>query len=437
MEQQANGSLRLVISGVALAVSLALGTTVVAQSGNTPGQGQNVSQQGTSRAAQRGAESEAPAPTNIDVQTGKILNEAIELMNMENYTGAAAKIGTLKLDNLSPYERGKVEQIMFNIAYSQDKYEEARGHLQKAIDSGGLNVVEVDQARYQSAQLFMQEEKWKEGAAALEEWFKTATNPNSGGYYLLAVAYYQMEDFNRAMAPAKKAVELMDPAKPNESWLSMLSALYLQREQYKEAVPVLQQLITAAPDKKTYWMQLSSIYGQMEDYPNALAIMQLANNVGLVTEDSEVRRLADLLLFNDVPYRGAQVLEGAIEKKVVTLDDKLYEKLANCWIAAGEFDKSISPLQRAAELSSNGDLFVRLGEVQVQREDFDAAIAAIQRGVDKGQLKDPGNAQLMLGIAHYSQKDYAAARPFFERARQSDKHRQIANSYLEAIRAQG
>jgi tetratricopeptide (TPR) repeat protein len=283
----------------------------------------------------------------------------------------------------------------------------------------------------------MQEEKWREGAAALEEWFKTATNPNSAAYYLLAVAYYQQEDFNRALAPAKKAVELMDQAKPNESWLSMLSALYLQREEYKEAIPVLQQLIAAAPDKKTYWMQLSSVYGQMEDYANALGIMQLAHNVGLVTEDSEVRRLADLLLFNDVPYRGAQVLESAIEKKIVNLDDKLYEKLANCWIAAGEYDKSIAPLQRAAEMSSSGDTFIRLGEVQVQREDWPAAIAAIQRGVDKGQLRDPGNAQLMLGIAHYSQKNFDQARPFFERARQSDRHRQIAESYLQAIRAQG
>ncbi len=339
---------------------------------------------------------------------------------------------------MSPYERGKVEQILFNISYSQEKYEEARGHLKSAIDSGGLNAVEIDSARYQSAQLFMQEEKWREGAAALEEWFKaTVTMPNSAAYYLLAVAYYQQEDFTRALAPAKKAVELMDKAKPNESWLSMLSALHLQREEYREAVPVLQQLVTAAPDKKTYWMQLSSVYGQMEDYSNALAIMQLANNVGLVTEDSEVRRLADLLLFNDVPYRGAQVLEAAIEKKIVNVDDKLYEKLANCWIAAHEYDKSVPPLQRAAELAPTGDTFVRLGEVQVQREDWAAAIAALQRGVDKGQLKDPGSAQLMLGIAHYSQKNYEDAVPFFNRARQSDKHRQIADSYLQAIRAQG
>jgi tetratricopeptide (TPR) repeat protein len=437
MEQQANGSLRLVMTGIALALGLVVGGAALGQvrgaaEGTQPGQ------EGTSRAGARNGQEEAPATQNsIDAATGKALNEAIELLNMENYQGAAAKINTLNLEKLSPYERGTVERILFSISYAQEKFEEARGHLQKAIDSGGLNAQQIDEAKYQAAQLYMQEEKWKEGAAALEEWFKTATNPNSAAYYLLAVAYYQQEDFNRALAPAKKAVELMDKAKPNESWLSMLSALYLQREEYKEAVPVLQQLITAAPDKKTYWMQLSSIYGQMEDYANALAIMQLANNVGLVTEDSEVRRLADLLLFNDVPYRGAQTLESAIEKKIVNLDDKLYEKLANCWIAAGEYDRAIPPLTRAAEMASSGDAFIRLGEVQVQREDWPAAIAAVQRGVEKGQLKDPGNAQLMLGIAHYSQKEFAAARPFFERARQSDKHRQIADSYLQAIKAQG
>jgi len=213
-------------------------------------------------------------------------------------------------------------------------------------------------------------------------------------------------------------------------------ALYLQREEYREAIPVLEQLITAAPDKKLYWTQLSQVYVQIADYANGLAVMQLANLAGLVTEDAELRRLADLLLFNDVPYRCGQVLETGIEKNIVTLDEKLYEKLSNCWIAAGELDKSVAPLQRAAELAPSGDTFVRLGELQGQRDDWPAAIAAIQRGVDKGQLKDPGNAQLWLGIAHYSQKNFEAAIPFFERARQSDKHRAMADNYLQAIRAQ-
>ena len=411
-----------VISGLALATGLWVSATALAQGGRVD-------------AEEREAAAQAQA-TNIDAQTGKILNEAIELMNADDYAGAALKISTLQLDRLSPYERGRVEQILTNIAVEQEKYEEAREHLQKAIDSGGLNAVEIDQARYQNAVLYIQEEKWREGAAAIEEWFKTATNANSAAYYLLAAAYYQLEDLARALPPAKKAVELMDPAKPNESWLGMLLALHLQREEYREAIPVLEQLITAAPDKKLYWTQLSQVYVQIEDYANGLAVMQLANLAGLVTEDSEVRRLADLLVFNGVPYRCGQVLEAGIEKKLVTLDEKLYEKLSNCWIAAGELDKSVAPLERAAELAPSGDTFVRLGELQGQRDDWPAAIAAIQRGVDKGQLKDPGNAQLWLGIAHYSQKNYEAAVPFFERARQSDKHRAMADNYLQAIRAQ-
>jgi hypothetical protein len=73
--------------------------------------------------------------------------------------------------------------------------------------------------------------------------------------------------------------------------------------------------------------------------------------------------------------------------------------------------------------------------VHVQRDDWTGAISAVERGVAKGQLKDPGNAQLMLGIAHYQKKEYGAARPFFERARQSERHRQLADSYLKAIQA--
>ena len=97
----------------------------------------------------------------------------------------------------------------------------------------------------------------------------------------------------------------------------------------------------------------------------------------------------------------------------------------------------MAPLQRAAELAPTGDAFVRLGEVHAQRRDWAAAIAAIRRGIDKGELRDPGNAQLWLGIAHYSEERYEAAVPFFERARQSDRHRNIADNYLQAIRSRG
>jgi len=410
----------------ALALSLFAGSTFAqsqSSSSSRAGQGQG-----------HGQNEGGNAPPGLDVATAKALNTAIEALNIEKYAEAQAAIGTLKLDKLSPYERSKVEQIMFNISYAQEKYDEAQQHLQKSIDAGGLNEQEVSQARYQFAQLYLTREKWKEGAAALEEWFKTAENPNSAAYYLLAVAYYQLEDFARALPPAQKTIELTD--KPQENWLQLLLALYLQREQYDQATPLLVKLVEAAPDKKNYWLQLSAVYGQVEDYKNALAVMQLAYGAGLLTEESEFQRLADLLLFNDVPYRGGQVLEKAIKDNKVQTNDKIYEKLANCWIAAGELDKAIEPLQKGGDLASSGDLLVRLGEVQIQRQDWGAAKASIERGINKGQLKDAAGAQLLMGIVLFNEKKLPEARTWFARAQQSPKQRGIAENYLKIIDAQ-
>ena len=375
----------------------------------------------------------APPPTS-DAATVKAFNAAIEAMNMGNYAEARAALAPLKVDKLSPYERSRLEQILLSISAAQEKYDEAREHLTNAIKAGGLSEQEISELRYQNAQLYMQEGKWKEGAATLEEWLKTAVNPNSAAYYLLAAAYYQIEDYDRALPPAKNAVELMTT--PQESWIGMLVALYVQREQYKDAIPLLKQLIELAPEKPAAWLQLSAVYGQLEDYANALAVMQLAYGAGLLSKDAEIRRLADLLLFEGIPYRCGQVLEAAIDSKTVNLDEKLYDKLANCWIAAGELDKALPPLARAADLSSSGDAFVRLAEVHVQRADWTAAQSALERGIGKGQLKDAANAHLLMGIVLYSQHKLAESRSWFERAQASERYRRTAKSYLQLIAAQ-
>jgi tetratricopeptide (TPR) repeat protein len=375
----------------------------------------------------------APAPS-IDAATGKILTEAIDALNADNYQAASAAIAKLSMDKLSPYERGRVEQILATIADSREDYPAAQGHLQAAINSGGLNEQEVSQASYQIAQLYLAQEKWREGAAAMEAWIRTATKPNSSAYYLLAVAYYQQELYKQALGPAQKAVDLAE--KPQESWIQLVLALHLQEENWNEAVPLLVRLINMHPAKKSYWVQLSSVYGQMEKYPQALAAMQLAYDNGLLTDSSEILRLVDLLLFNNVPYRCGTLLEEAIGKKSVKIDAKVYQKQSDCWIAAREYGKAIAPLGKAAQMSSTGDLFVRLGEVQIQRNEWADASDAISRGLGKGGLKDAAYAQLMLGISLFNQKKFAQAAESFQKAKSSGKQRKTAEGYLQLIKAQ-
>ena len=69
-------------------------------------------------------------------------------------------------------------------------------------------------------------------------------------------------------------------------------------------------------------------------------------------------------------------------------------------------------------------MFIRLGEVHLERKDWEAAKSAIERGMSKGELKDTGGAQLLMGIAFFNERKLADARPWFERAQKAEKHRQ-------------
>src|SRR3989338_1928278 len=92
--------------------------------------------------AQKKDEKKREAPM-VDEKTGKRLNEAIELINKDQYDAARKVLSEMKLDTLSPYERSRVEQIFATIDQSQEKYDSARTHFQAAVAAGGLNEQEL------------------------------------------------------------------------------------------------------------------------------------------------------------------------------------------------------------------------------------------------------------------------------------------------------
>ena len=385
--------------------------------------------------AQRGGNKDEDAPSQantIDQRTGENLTAAIEFINNDQPTEARAKLGELDLARLSPYEKSRVEQMLASLDMNEEKYASARTHLQAAIDSGGLNDQELSQSGYAIAQSWIPEEKWEEGAAALESWIKSAvTEVGSGPYYLLAVAYYQQDKFDEALPHARKAVELTNP--PQEGWLQMLQAILLQKEDYQGALVVLKQMVSLFPDKKVYWMQLSNVYATLEDFSNALAIMQFANYNGMVTEDAEIRRLGDMMMVQEMPFQAAELMEAAGENNQVQKDMKYYETLANSWIAAREYKKALPVLGEAARLADNGNTYIRIAEVNVQLSEWEAAAAALKSGLDKGGLRDESQAQLLMGMALYYQDKFSEARPYLERARSGANTKNTANGFLQLI----
>jgi tetratricopeptide (TPR) repeat protein len=360
---------------------------------------------------------------------------AFELYLAEKYKEAKAEIAKFNMDRLPPCARFELERVLASVEHELKNEKGAREHLERAIQFGEPTPEQQADLRFQIAQLWMGEEKWKEAIDSLDKWFALTPNPNSQAYYLRAICKYQLEDFKGALPDAEKAIEL-SAGNPQESWLQLLLALRIQREEYKLAIPLLEQLVSLSPGKKNYWLQLSSVHGQLGSYAEALVPLQLAYHAGLLTEDSELRRLAQLLIHVGIPFRATRILTQGLEKGVIKADVKYYELLGNSYITARDYGKALDPLRKGGEMSSDGKLYLRLAEVLVQREEWGPASDALRRAIDKGGLSNPGQAMLLMGIVQYNQKKSADARNWFQRASQHSTTRDQAEKWLSVLQQQ-
>jgi tetratricopeptide (TPR) repeat protein len=333
-------------------------------------------------------------------------------------------------DRLNPFERAYVYRLISVVQYGEGDYPGAVESLSKVLQEEVLFPEAENAIRFNIAQLYAAMQQWRNVVDTLHQWLRFTARPMPLAYYLLAVAHYQLDETDQAIASARQAVEIAPD--PEESWLQLLAALYAQQSDFENALPVLEELLMRFP-RKQYWVQLSLIYGARESYRNSLAVQQIAYQQGFLTEDAELNRLARSYLFSDLPHEAALVLEKGLEEKTIEPDAEAFELLANSWIQAREYDRALEPLRMAAELSEKGNLFVRLGQVFMQREDWGAAVEAFQRGIKKGELDHPGSVELLLGISFYNDHRVDWARSAFARARNYDATRKQADEWIEHI----
>lgn len=366
----------------------------------------------------------------IRARISRYLSAAAEEIDEEKPDEAEALLLKLNPKRMNPYERALVYRMLAFIAYGSAQQDKAIGYFEQVLGEEVLPLRDESKIRFSVAQLHAGLEHWQEAITWVDNWARYERNPDPVGFYLKAIAQYQLGDFDGAIASTHEAIERAGT--PRESWLRLLVALHSEKEDYEAAAPHLEELLLRFP-KKQYWVQLSLIYGAREDYNRSLAVQQMAYEQGYLDEDKDLRRLVRSYLYRDLPYPAAKVLDEALERGTVDPDVDAYKMLANSWIAAREYDRSLPPLQKAAVLAEDGNIFIRLAQVHMQREEWGKAAEMVEKAIEKGDLKDRGKADILLGIAHYNDNSPRRARSFFVRARQYDSSRVEADRWIKHL----
>jgi tetratricopeptide (TPR) repeat protein len=365
----------------------------------------------------------------VNSRIGRYLNAAMESQDEDPEEGLLL-IAKLNPKRLNAMERASVFRIEAMLNYAMGDMDATIEGFRKVLDEEIMPVRQDIALRFNVAQLLAGLYRWDDAIVALNDWFRWTPVPDPAAFYLLGIANYQLGNSALAIVNTQMALELAD--EPKEGWLQLLAALFIQSGDYANATPVFERLVVLFP-KKSYWVQLALIYGARDDYRASLAVQQVAYAQGFLTNDKELRRLARSYLYADLPHPAAVILEkglaeGAIEEKVRSL-----EMLANSWIAAREFEKSLPPLKLAAKVAENGNLYVRLGQVYLQREEWSLAAAGFEDALDKGDLKRPGNALLLRGIAYYNDNQSFRAKSSFIEATGHEKTQNEAEQWLDHL----
>ena len=366
------------------------------------------------------------------------LAEAQTLAEAKDYAGAAVILNDMIAEDgkraLNSYELANVYNLFAFLAYATEDYPQSLRYYEQVIAQPDIPLAMEINTRFTIAQLYFVQEKWQQGIDAMLVWFDLNEKPNAGAYVLLAQGYYQVKKYDLALENVETAISMHEGEGklPKEQWYNLARFLYFDKEDFDSALDVLNTLIIYYP-KKQYWVQASHLYGEKKEEQKQLALMEAAYEQGFLDRSSELVTMAYLYLNAEVPYYAGSVIEKGFKDELVDDKSKNYELGGSAWAQAREVAKSIPMMEKAAAKSDEGELYVRLGNVYLDGDQFAKAADSVNKGLKKGGVKRPDQARLVLGMAYFNLGEYNKARKAFRDAGKDDRSEKYAKQWIAYV----
>ncbi len=367
------------------------------------------------------AEAQAFAEAKQYVEAEAVLNDMLD--------------ATSKKSKLNRYELANVYNTYAYLRYAVEDYDGALDYYQKVIDQRPEIPLALEiNTLYTVAQLYFLQENWLKGIDTLNTWMSVTDTPSTNAYVLLANGYFQLKDYDKSLSNIQIAIDREESAGkvPKEQWYNLARFIHFDRDNFREALNVLELLIMYYP-KKQYWVQASHLYGEEKDEARQLALLEATYEQNLLDRSQDIVLISQLYLQAEVPYPAARAMEKGLADDIVEKESKNYELAGVAWRQAQEVTKSLPMLEAAASKSEKGELYARLGNVYLDVDKNKEAVEALKRGLDRGGVKRPDQARLALGMAYFNLGDFNAARRAFREARKDKRARSYADQWLKYI----
>lgn len=368
----------------------------------------------------------APAYAQSDAvraEVGKPLQQAAELLKANRAKDALAKLREAEaVPNKSPAEQLTIERMRGAAAARAGETSTAIKAFETVLASGKLGTAEQAQIASQLAYLHSQTKDWNK----TREWAQKAKQLGGNAAELdklLAYVNSQTGDFAAIARDAQASIDAAEKAgrRPEENDLLALADAQRRTGNNAGQMATLEKLVAYYP-KQEYW---AAVLSRIQSKPGfsgrlALDVDRLKRQTKTMDKAEEYVELAQLALQESQAAEAKAVLDEGFARGLLGKGAEAERQKRLLALATQRAADAPKALAEAEAEAKDGNALVRIGMGYSGVGQHDKAIALIQKGIAKGDLRNPEDARLHLGIAYLRAGNKAKAAEAFRSVKGTD-----------------
>jgi tetratricopeptide (TPR) repeat protein len=347
-----------------------------------------------------------------------------------------------KHSSMNSYEQAMMYNFYGFIHYAVENYDQAIVAFENVVQQQPIPETFEQATLFSLAQLHMMRGNFDKTILKIEQWdtIQNRLYPNTDmpakNLVLKAQAMYQKQDYAASSGYINAAVQQVETNdlgfQVDEQWYVLQRAVYFELKQPENVKNVLLKLVKNFEAPK-YWLQLAGMYAELGQEVKQLAVMEIAAQKSFVATGSDMFNLAQLYYYHQMPYKAATLMQKAMHEGKLPEDERNLTFLAQSWNLAKETQKAIPAMLAAAKLSETGELYAQLGQMYLNMDKWQQAIAASQQAIEKGGLRNGGMSHLVIGMAQFNVGEYNEALNQLAKAQEFDGSRGMAKQWSKFV----
>lgn len=367
----------------------------------------------------------------ISERVFKILDSGQELLDAGDIPAAREVLENGLQRKSTDYEQAQMLNMLGYLWYEADDLEQATATYRRALALDDLPESMLVRLYLTLGQVYLVAEKYDDAESHLRQLVNFENQDTAHNRVLLATALLGQERYGDALDPLRSAIGELEARgeAPRENWLSMLSSIYYEMDDLAAMRDVVERLVLLYP-REQYLMNLAALHGQLGDSERQLAFVEALLDDDRLTQATHLQMVVNLYLGAELPHKAATLLARALADERLERNVTNLELLSQAWYMSAEVDRAVAPLEEAAGLSESGDLYLRLARLHMDAARWDEAEAAARAALERGGLRQEGQAWLLAGMAEVRLKRFTQARSHFEEAATFDATARYAGQWL-------